>query len=229
MESVVGENLSGPALIMTATWRDLNNLRQLEKACFPIDAWPLWDMIGILTLPSVIRLKAVVDEQMVGFIGADVRSSESLAWIATIGVLPAHRRQGIGGALLETCETVLGGGDPLGGGNPAGERGNSTPKVSRVRLTVRKSNQTAINLYEGCGYQKIGLWPAYYQDKEDGVVMEKGIKSKRVALVGWRNWVLPGALPPKASNFAINRLLPLNFWAVSESVPIFIPPGETRK
>jgi ribosomal-protein-alanine N-acetyltransferase len=162
MESLAGNVQNGRAVIELANWKDLNVLRQLEKACFPKDAWPLWDMIGILTLPGVVRLKAVVGEQMVGFVGVDIRQSERLAWIATIGVLPEYRRQGIGGALLLACEREL-------------EARQQQARVSAIRLTVRKSNLAAIRLYEELGYHKVGLWPSYYQDKEDGVVMEKAL------------------------------------------------------
>src|SRR5512137_1631579 len=88
------------ATIQPATWRDLNSLRHLERLCFPKDAWPLLDLVGVLTLPSVIRLKAeayvqadgLIDMQadgqahrlLVGFIAGDIRSSQHMAWIATI-------------------------------------------------------------------------------------------------------------------------------------------------
>jgi ribosomal protein S18 acetylase RimI-like enzyme len=147
-------------VIELANWRDLNALRQLEKECFPKDAWPLWDLIGILTLPGVLRLKAMADDRMVGFVGVDIRQSERLAWIATIGVLPAFRKHGIGGALLEACEREL-------------EARQMQVPVSAIRLTVRSSNHTAIRLYESYGYRKIGVWADYYSDREDGLVMEK--------------------------------------------------------
>ena len=140
-------------VIETATWRDLNALRHLEQACFPLDAWPLWDLIGILTLPNVVRLRAAIDGKMVGFIAGDIRPSENLAWIATVGVLPEYRRRGLGEALVLACERHL--------------------KVPEVRLSVRVSNQEAIQLYLRLGYQKDGYWQAYYQDGEDALVMEK--------------------------------------------------------
>jgi len=144
-------------VIETATWRDLNALRHLEQVCFPQDAWPLWDLIGILTLPNVVRLRAAIDGKMIGFIAGDIRPSENLAWIATVGVLPEYRRQGIGEALVLACEQRL--------------------QVSEVRLSVRVSNLEAIHLYVRLGYQKDGYWPAYYQDGEDALVMQKPLNA----------------------------------------------------
>ncbi len=149
--------------IEPATWRDLNGVREVEKACFPTDAWPLWDIIGVLAIPKVVRLKAMVDGRLVGFVAGDIRASEHTAWIATIGVLPEFRRQGVGAALLRTCEEHL------------------RPQVPRVRLCVRASNDTAIHLYLREGYQKSGLWPRYYQNGEDAVVMEKKFSGKNLS------------------------------------------------
>jgi ribosomal-protein-alanine acetyltransferase len=140
-------------VIEQAGWRDLNGLRRLERACFNKDAWPLLDLIGVLALPNVVHLKAVVDGEMVGFIAGDVRPGRRLAWIATLAVLPEYRGRGIGKTLLQACEELL--------------------KVSQIRLNVRASNQVAIRLYEESGYQKAGLWKEYYADGEDALVMEK--------------------------------------------------------
>jgi len=110
-----------------------------------------------LTLPSVVRLKAEADGSagslMVGFIAGDIRSSQHLAWIATIGVLPEYRGRGIGRLLLEACEAQI--------------------QEPRIRLCVRASNQAAIQLYLNSAYQRAGVWPNYYQDHEDALVMEK--------------------------------------------------------
>lgn len=111
------------------------------------------DLIGVLTLPNVIRLKAQEDGKLVGFVAADIRRSQDLAWIATIGVLPEFRQQGIATRLLETCETRL--------------------EVARIRLSVRASNFTAIRLYTRLGYFRYGTWPRYYSDGEDALILEK--------------------------------------------------------
>jgi len=139
--------------ILPANWRDLNPVRQLEQVCFPHDAWPLFDIVGVLTLPNVIRLKAVCEDEMVGFVAADLRRRERLAWIATIGVLPGYRRRGVGWDLMEACEAQI--------------------DLPAVRLSVRTSNHPAIQLYTNLGYRHIGRWIEYYQDGEDALVMEK--------------------------------------------------------
>lgn len=139
--------------IEPANWRDLGGLRHMEKLCFPKDAWPLWDLIGVLTLPGVVRIKAMIDGQMVGFIAGDVRRTEGVGWVATVGVLPECQGQGIGSALMSACEEQM--------------------NMTCVRLTVRASNQVAIRLYQRLGYHVAERWHGYYQDGEDGVVMEK--------------------------------------------------------
>ena len=141
--------------IIKASILDLNALRKLEQESFAKDAWPLFDLIAVLTFPDVIRLKAMEEGQMAGFIAGDPRPRDGWGWIATIAVDPRYRRRGIGSALLHACETRLG--------------------VPKARLTVRISNQVAITMYEKEGYSTTDIWKAYYSDGEDGMVMEKSV------------------------------------------------------
>jgi ribosomal-protein-alanine N-acetyltransferase len=139
--------------IVPATFRDLRALRKLEKACFEKDAWPFFDLVAVLSFPDVVRLKAVDNGCMIGFIAGDPRHSKGFSWIATIGVLPEYRRKGIGRALLRACEKQL--------------------KTPRLRLSVRASNQAAISLYEQENYRTVDIWKGYYDDGENAIVMEK--------------------------------------------------------
>jgi ribosomal protein S18 acetylase RimI-like enzyme len=141
--------------IESATWRDLKDLFQLEKDCFQLDAWPLLDILGVLTIPQVIRLKAVDQEILVGFIAVDLRRSQKTAWIATLAVLPAYRKSGIGSTLLQICEGEV--------------------NLPRIRLSVRQSNQPAIQLYQKHGYQQIEVWKKYYKGGDNALVFEKVI------------------------------------------------------
>ncbi len=79
--------MTTPYEIIPATFRDLNALRHLEKVCFPQDVWAIFDLAAVLTFPNVIRLKAVHNGKMIGFIAGDPRPSQGFSWIATIGVL----------------------------------------------------------------------------------------------------------------------------------------------
>ncbi|MCL4530726.1 MAG: GNAT family N-acetyltransferase [Chloroflexi bacterium] len=139
--------------ITTASLMDLNALNKLEHACFEKDVWPFLDLIAVLTFPDVIRLKAVEDGRMIGFIAGDPRPSEGFSWIATVGVIPEFRRRGIARALLRACEARL--------------------KTPRVKLSVRATNDGAIRLYEQEGYRRMDVWQGYYNDGEAAIVMEK--------------------------------------------------------
>ena len=139
--------------ILPASLLDLGPLQQIERACFDADRWPLLDLMAVLTFPDVVRLKALVDGRMVGFVAGDQRESRGFSWIATIAVLPQYQKQGIGRALLEACEAKL-----------------TTP---RVRLCVRTDNVSAIRLYEREAYQRVDIWRGYYKDRADALVMEK--------------------------------------------------------
>ncbi len=139
--------------ILPANLFDINSLRHLEKVCFPEDAWPLLDLVSVLSLAGVVRLKAVENGQMIGFVAGDPRPSEGISWIATLCVLPEYRGKGFGRALLEACENQL--------------------PTKIIHLCVRISNEEAIRMYKMSGYTNIDRWIKYYTDGEDGIVMEK--------------------------------------------------------
>lgn len=141
-------------VISVADWRDYTQLHDLERACFrDEDSWPFWDLIGALTLPGMVRLKAVMDGRMVGFIGGERDAGSRLGWVTTLGVLPAYRRRGIAQALLHKCEREL--------------------AMPAIRLSVRASNFPAIELYENAGYHVVDRWKKYYAGGEDALVLEK--------------------------------------------------------
>lgn len=141
--------------IEPATWRDFTQLFHLQKICFTSDdLWPFWDLIGILTLPGMVRLKAVIDEQMVGFLGGEKQPARKIGWITNIAVLPDYRRLGIARALLAECEGVF-------------------SDMRAIRLSVRASNDPAIQLYESFGYKLMDRRKRYYTGGEDALVFEK--------------------------------------------------------
>jgi ribosomal-protein-alanine N-acetyltransferase len=154
----MGDSLErSPAFeIVKANWQDLNDLRKLEHICFGDDSWPIWDLFAVLVMPKIIRLKAVVNGRMAGFVAGDPQPDEGVGWIATLGVLPEFRRRGIAAALLSTCESQL--------------------PFPRIKLSVRKDNESAINLYRGAGYEMIDTWRNYYNSGQDALVYEKRLR-----------------------------------------------------
>lgn len=139
--------------IETASIKDLNNLRELERICFPIDNWPLLDLIGVLTIPGIIRIKATFIDNFIGFIAGNIQKKDSTGWITTIAVLPEFQNRGIAQQLLEECEIRM--------------------NVAKIKLTVRKSNSKAIHLYEKNGYFVQEVWESYYIDGEDAILFQK--------------------------------------------------------
>ena len=134
----------------------MNALRKLEQVSFGSDAWPIWDLVGILILPGTVHLKALVSGEMAGFIGGDLRPHENVGWVATLAVLPAYRRKGVATALLRACEANI--------------------HLGAVRLSVRRSNDAAAALYHREGYRLVDIWANYYHDGEDAMVMEKKLR-----------------------------------------------------
>jgi ribosomal protein S18 acetylase RimI-like enzyme len=140
--------------------RDFKAVQHLEKVCFEQDAWPMLDILGVLTIPQVIRLKAVDQENLIGFIAADLRRTQGVAWIATLAVLPEYRRLGVAEGLLKICEDQI--------------------TLPRIRLTVRQSNYPAIELYRKAGYQQIEIWKKYYRGGEDALIFEKHPRASKL-------------------------------------------------
>jgi ribosomal-protein-alanine N-acetyltransferase len=115
-------------------------------------------MVGVLTLPNIVRHKAMLGSELIGFVAGDVKRYANTGWIATICVHPDHRGRGLGGRLLQVCEAGMG--------------------MPRVKLSVRESNRAAIEMYRRYGYEQVGVWRKYYNGGEKGIVMEKVLGAK---------------------------------------------------
>lgn len=145
--------------ILPAGLRDSCSLYRLEKRCFRLDAWPLIDILFAMVLPGLVRLKAIENGRLVGFILG--QKDRGTGWIATFAVDEPHRGRGIGSELLAAAEARL--------------------STDKVRLCVRKTNKAAIRLYSRRGYETIKTWKRYYRGGEDALVMEKANSGNRTA------------------------------------------------
>jgi ribosomal protein S18 acetylase RimI-like enzyme len=81
-----------------------------------------------------------------------------LARLYSIAVDPAHRRHGIGRALLNAVEQAA-----------------RKAHAAYIRLEVRADDKRTQSLYYRTGYRRFGLHASYYQDHADAVRMQKTI------------------------------------------------------
>jgi ribosomal-protein-alanine N-acetyltransferase len=143
--------------VSDASLFDVPAVWRLERAVFPQDAYDIFTLLSLALTRNMLRLKAVADSQLVGYLAGEVRRSERVGWIVTVGVEPRYQGRGIGRALLASAERAM------------------RNSVSVMKLTVRRSNSRAIALYDRCGYVWVSTIRGYYHDGEDGLVMEKSL------------------------------------------------------
>lgn len=100
------------------------------------------------------------EEEMVGYVL--MSSAVDQAHVLNLCTAAAHRREGIGEALLRTCIEY-----------------SETLNAATIYLEARVSNPGAIRLYERLGFQRIGLrtnyYPATHNTREDAIVLSKSL------------------------------------------------------
>ena len=146
------------AKIETATIKLLDKLCEIEEECFNQEAFTKRQIAYLLTDYNTIALVAKVNNNIVGFIIAQIEIEENqYGHIITINVSPNYRRKGIAKKLLQELEILL------------KQRG-----IGECRLEVREDNSQAIKLYQSLGYQTIGKLEKYY-GKKHGLYFKKAI------------------------------------------------------
>ena len=143
--------------IRPATASDIPALVALEQGFPPEDRFPVRTWRRLLR-GNTLAYAAVSDGEIVGAAVYLVRAGTKVARLYSLTVSPEHRGQGIAAALLS-----------------AGEEDATTHGCDRVRLEVRRSNATAIRLYERHGFRVMAQLPSYYPDGETAARMEKPI------------------------------------------------------
>jgi ribosomal-protein-alanine N-acetyltransferase len=139
-------------VVRPATRKDRGAIRRMECACFGRSRlfFGLWPRAGRRDTRTWL---ALVDGRPAGYLIAFSRpmGAQKRLYIGGVGVLPAHRRHGIGAKL--TLEALL--------ADPA------------TWLHVRGSNETAIRLYERLGMRAVNRITRFYGNGEDALVMSR--------------------------------------------------------
>lgn len=110
------------------------------------EAWNESQTLAMLAMPGVWLSLATVDGEPAGFALNRIVADE--AELLLLAVAPAHRRQGVGLALIEQCR------------KQTSRRGGA-----RLHLEVRHNNP-AIELYKKAGFTQIGRRPGYYRGND---------------------------------------------------------------
>lgn len=135
---------------------DIRALAAAEVECFE-DPWPETYFISELFSPGRFQ-RVLVDPA--GTLVAYLFT----AWqyldlhILKVAALPPFRRHGLGRRLMVVAE------------EHARQKAGET-----LTLEVRIVNTPAIKLYEGMGYEHVGIRPSYYADDSDALVMAKRV------------------------------------------------------
>jgi ribosomal-protein-alanine N-acetyltransferase len=143
--------------IQTPTIRDIEELFDIEKACFSEEAFSKKQILSLITSYNSISLSAIEQDQIVGFVIGTIyyERAELTGHILTIDIRETHRRKGVGTTLLQEMEKQF------------KEQG-----VTACRLEVREDNIPAIKFYEKLGYKKIAELENYY-GKVNGLYLKK--------------------------------------------------------
>jgi ribosomal protein S18 acetylase RimI-like enzyme len=132
---------------------DLEALHLLDQACFEPDiAYTQGHLRYFLSRQNSCGIVAEIDGALAGF--AIGHRSGSRGHVVTIDVAAAHRRGGVGRALLRELVRRL---------EDSGAR--------RIRLEVDLRNAAAIRFYEGLGFRESRCLRGYYGPDLDGLEM----------------------------------------------------------
>lgn len=134
--------------------KDVDTIAEMEKRCFPQDAWTKGMLSELLDSPYEWAVLAEEGGQVCGYCVLSVLFED--AEVLNIAVAPAYRKQGYGKLLMETML----------------EKARSLNAL-QCFLEVRESNTPAIRLYESYGFAQYGVRKRYYEDGENALVMKK--------------------------------------------------------
>lgn len=143
-------------MLRQADLSDVSTLHKIEKKCFGRRGFSKAHIIWTLKNPQGSTYLYYVDGHPVGTVM--LRKEGEVGRVVSLGVLPDHRRQGIGAELMRQAEEFM------------------RDKGARVMLLeVGVHNESAIAFYERLGYATDGLLKGYYSWGEDACLMRKAL------------------------------------------------------
>lgn len=137
------------------TKEDISKIAALEQVCFS-DPWTEEMLFSGLKNRFFHGILLEENGEILGYACETVVFED--AEIGIVAVAPEHRKKGLGKRLMEKLEDIA---ISLG--------------AEQTFLEVRVSNQAALALYRGFGFEIVRKRERYYEDGEDALVMRKFI------------------------------------------------------
>ena len=126
----------------------------IEKECFSVP-WSENALKEELSNENAHFFTASLSKEIIGYIGLHIICDEG--YIANVAVKKAHRRKGIGNKLVSKAIDIC-----------------KEHDCSFITLEVRKSNRSAISLYEKLGFEVCGERKDFYSSPtENALIMTK--------------------------------------------------------
>lgn len=144
---------------------DLDAIVRMNKICLPENYSPSFFMDHYYENPRIF-LVALVGTEIVGYSMCRIEFGVSnlktsfarKGHVISIAVMPAHRGEGIGMALMEESLARV-----------------KAEGASEMYLEVRVSNNPAVELYKKLGFAANRISEGYYRDGENAYVMTKDL------------------------------------------------------
>jgi ribosomal-protein-alanine N-acetyltransferase len=159
----VPARLPAGVVLRDMTDADVPAVHALERALFPVDAWPEQMFRDELSQPETRRYYVAEEagpegNRIVAYAG--LLCVQPIADVQTIAVVPEREGRGIGSAVL--AELIA----------EARRRG-----AEDVLLEVRADNPRAQALYRRFGFAQIHLRRRYYRDGADALIMQLPLRA----------------------------------------------------
>lgn len=129
---------------------EISAVAELEKLCFSTP-WSEKSIRDSFFSDNNRFFVCEADGQLAGYIGMSVSLDEG--YILNVAVHPDHRGKGFGKALVRFLIDEFG------------------DRLSFITLEVRLSNTTAVSLYEGFGFEKVGERRNYYRNPAENALL----------------------------------------------------------
>ena len=136
--------------IRIATEADLDQIMQIEKACFGNDSWSKSNMKSELLATHTTYVVSEESNSLIGFAGLSKLPTSTSSDVQTIAVSDSHRGLGVGRLLMESLLAFA-----------------KEQNAKEVFLEVREDKPAPQSLYSSLGFKAIDRRENYYQP--DGV------------------------------------------------------------